>query len=148
MRRGCVGWSISYGRVARICVATGLVKSTLLSLVHLCTAALFRVPCLSTLLYYSSIPVPPVITLVPDLAAYYYQTDRRRAARRHHVRGPVVLRGAQILMLIERAWGSPDPAPEFRESMLVCMSRGLSCEHTAGLSITSEDVELVADQSK
>jgi hypothetical protein len=48
-------------------------------------------------------------------------------------------------MLIERAWGSPDPAPEFRESMLVCMPRGLSFAHMAGVSITSQDVELVAD---
>jgi hypothetical protein len=53
------------------------------------------------------------------------------------------LRGAQILMLIERAWGSPDPAPEFRESMLVCMPRGLSFAHMAGVSITFQGVELV-----
>lgn len=60
------------------------------------------------------------------------------------MRRRVVLRGAQILMLIERAWGSPDPAPEFRESMLACRSRGFSFVYIAGVSTTSEDVELVA----
>ena len=55
------------------------------------------------------------------------------------------MRGAQILMLIELAWGSPDIAPEFRESMLVCMPRGSSFVHMAGVSIISQDVELVAD---
>ena len=63
------------------------------------------------------------------------------------MRRRVVLRGAQILMLIERAWGSPDPAPEFRESMLVCMPRGFSFVQMAGVNITSQDVELVADYS-